>query len=179
LGTVEFALCDEFIVENPGIFEKAVGTLPDGAFRESNGNGKRKSNTDSKSNSKRKQEDILADLRDQEFNQDQAKRTDAIALGHLKAGASMLQRDLILLQQQQTAGMEKLSEAYSPVTQTQKWKEHRNRKAAREEEEDEDTPEPYAYLMDDIDYNNVSIQSVKEGLKEVKEEIAKKQGNKM
>jgi hypothetical protein len=49
---------------------------------------------------------------------------------------------------------------------------------AGEEEEDEDTPEPYAYLMDDIDYANILIQSTKKSLKDAQKEIAEeKKGN--
>jgi hypothetical protein len=61
----------EYIIENPGIFEKAIGTLPDAVFNESNSNQNRTKRTyESKADSKR-----TAEI------ENQAKRTKAIETG--------------------------------------------------------------------------------------------------
>jgi hypothetical protein len=65
--------------------------------------------------------------------ENQVKRTKAIERGQQNAigidrlnnVASTIKRDIVMLQQQCAAAMKELSEAYSPVTQKQKWKEHR------------------------------------------------------
>jgi hypothetical protein len=171
----------EYIIENPGIFEKAVGSLPDGAFRESNASNKRRSSSNRSIASKRKSTDNknLEELKqfNREFNQDQAKRTKSIEIEKLTKASATLRKEVGAFEERYTAGIESLKAVYTPQTLRQKWEAHRTRKAARmdagEDDIDDFTPEAQALLMDRVDFAKIAIRSAKQQLQNKQERLQK------